>query len=84
MDAARELGQQIRAARERAGLTQAELGQFVGGADRHMIASLERGDVTTQVRRLLAILDAVGLDISLTPRTARLAQAATEPDDAES
>lgn len=69
---ARDLGQEIRRARNAAGLTQQELGEFIG-ADRIAIAALERGEVTTQVRRLLAVLDAVGLEIELQPRTRRLA-----------
>ncbi len=72
-NSAQELGTAIRQARRKAGLTQAELGEFVGGADRHMIASLERGELTRQLLRLLDIIDAVGLEINLRPRTARLA-----------
>jgi transcriptional regulator with XRE-family HTH domain len=78
---AQDLGRSIREARLRAGLTQADLGEFVGGADRHMIASLERGEFTTQMRRLLSILDAVGLEIALTPRSARLAADTGVPDE---
>jgi transcriptional regulator with XRE-family HTH domain len=66
------LATRIKAARREAGLTQAELGEFVG-ADRYAIAALERGHLTTQVRRLLQVLDAVGLEIDLQPRTRRLA-----------
>ena len=77
-DAAKELGAAIRRARRAAGLTQAELGEFAGGADRHMIAALERGEVTTQLQRLLDIVDAVGLEIDLRPRTVRLASSVGE------
>lgn len=75
--AAKRLATQIKAARRHAGLTQAELGEFVG-ADRYAIAAMESGRLTTQVRRLLEVLDAVGLEVELRPRTHRLATGAPE------
>lgn len=66
------LGQAIREARVRAHLNQSEMGEFAG-ADRYVIADLEKGRFTTQVRRLLAVLDAVGLEVSVVPRSRRLA-----------
>lgn len=68
------LGTSIRAARRAAGLTQAELGEFVG-ADRYAIAALERGRTTTQVQRLFDVLGAIGLEVEVRPRTKRLASA---------
>ncbi len=67
-----DLGRTIRAARRSAGLTQAGLGDFVG-TDRFTIAALERGQATTQVKRLFEVLSAVGLEIEIRPRTSRLA-----------
>lgn len=62
----------IRQARVDAGLTQAELGAFVG-ASRFAVADLEAGKVTTQLRRLIETLDAVGLELVVEPRSKRLA-----------
>ena len=76
-----KLGAAIRDARVRAHLNQTELGEFAG-VDRFTIANLERGQFTTQVRRLLAVLDAVGLELSVTSRSRRLASAA-EPEAAD-
>ena len=73
------LGVAIRDARVRAHLNQTELGEFAG-VDRYTIANLERGQFTAQVRRLLAVLEAVGLEIRVVPRSRGLASAA-EPDD---
>jgi transcriptional regulator with XRE-family HTH domain len=67
------IGAALRAARKRAGLTQSELAEFIGGVDRHVIARLERGDTTTQLQRLLELLDVVGLELEVRPRTVRLA-----------
>jgi DNA-binding XRE family transcriptional regulator len=67
----------VRGAREEAGLTQAELGEFVG-TDRFAIAAIERGRLTAQVRRLIEVLDAVGLEIQIHPRTHRLAASVGE------
>jgi HTH-type transcriptional regulator/antitoxin HipB len=71
-DPTADLGAAIRRARKAVGLTQAELGAFAG-ADRFAIAALERGQVTTQVKRLVAVLDAVGLELTVSPRSRRLA-----------
>lgn len=68
----REIGAAIRAARKGAGLTQADLGDFIG-ADRFAIADIERGEVTAQVRRLLDLIDILGLEIVVRPRTLGLA-----------
>lgn len=71
--AAERLGQAVRSARRELGMTQSDLGEYVGGIDRHMVAGIERGQVTQQVRRLLALLDVLGLDITVRPRSERLA-----------
>lgn len=61
------VGVALRAARQRAGLTQAELGEFAGGVDRHLVAALERGQVTIQTQRLFQLLSALGLDLVVRP-----------------
>ncbi len=66
-ETARKIGAAIRAARKAAGLSQADLGAFVGDLDRHVIAAIERGELTLQVRRLLQLLDAVGLALAVQP-----------------
>ncbi|HVX23490.1 MAG TPA: helix-turn-helix transcriptional regulator [Acidimicrobiales bacterium] len=58
-------------------MTQAELGEFAG-VDRSTVANLENARLTAQVRRLLAILDALGLHLTVTPRTRLLATAAAD------
>lgn len=73
LNAANELGETIRRARVAANLTQSDLGEFCGGVDRHVIAAIERGAVTTQVQRLFDVLDVLGLDIRVRPRTHRFA-----------
>jgi HTH-type transcriptional regulator / antitoxin HipB len=64
---AAELGSALSAARRRAGLSQAELGEFAGGIDRHFVAALEHGEVTTQLLRLIQLLDVVGLELVVRP-----------------
>ncbi|HEY9555198.1 MAG TPA: helix-turn-helix domain-containing protein [Acidimicrobiales bacterium] len=71
--AAHQLGAAVRAARKDAGLTQSELGELIDGMPRHMLADVENGRLTRQAQRLLAIFDAVGLELVLQPRSARLA-----------
>ena len=80
--AASRIATAIKDARLRAGLTQSELGEFVS-ADRFAIAALESATVTTQVRRLLDVLDAVGLEFDLRPHTQRLAAAPAPAGPAE-
>ncbi len=72
--AVENLAAAIRQARIEAGLTQAELGAFVG-ASRFVVADLEAGRATTQLRRLIEALDAVGLELTVEPRSKRLASA---------
>lgn len=75
MTAAKELGSAMRRARRALGLTQGELGQYVGGVDRHVVAAIERGEFTQQVQRLIALLDVLGLELTVRPRSERLASA---------
>jgi HTH-type transcriptional regulator/antitoxin HipB len=78
--AAAALGAAIRRARVDANLTQADVGEFLGGLDRHVVAALERGVVTTQVQRLLELLDVLGLELNVKPRTHGYATAHVDTD----
>ena len=77
-DAVQSLGGAIRQARIDAGLTQSELGEFMG-VDRFAVAKLESGRMTTQLRRLIEALDAVGLELTVVPRSRRFAMADSTP-----
>ncbi len=73
-ETAQNVGATIRDARVRAHLTQAELGAFAG-VDRFAIARLEKGLFTTQGRRLFDVLDVLGMEVEIVPRSERLATA---------
>lgn len=68
------IGEVLRQARQRSGLTQAELGEFAGGIDRHFVAGIERGDATKQLQRLLALAELLGLEIVARPVAGRAPQ----------
>lgn len=67
------VGEQIEQARARQRLTQADLAALVG-VSRTYISELEGGKETTHLRRLVAVLDALGLELVVQPRTRRLGQ----------
>ncbi|MGZ5301950.1 MAG: helix-turn-helix domain-containing protein [Actinomycetota bacterium] len=54
----------IRHYREEAGLTQAQLAELAG-LNRTYLSSLERGNETEQVRRLLRVLKQLGVRMTL-------------------
>jgi|HubBroStandDraft_6_1064221.scaffolds.fasta_scaffold5425698_1 transcriptional regulator with XRE-family HTH domain len=81
-DTADRIGAAIRDARVGAGLTQTELGAFVG-VDRFAIAQLENGRFTAQGRRLFDVLDALGMEIEVVRRSGRLAADATDATPAD-
>ncbi|MGZ5213260.1 MAG: helix-turn-helix domain-containing protein [Actinomycetota bacterium] len=58
------LGVAIRHYREEAGLTQAQLAELAG-LNRTYLSSLERGNETEQVRRLLRVLKQLGVRMTL-------------------
>lgn len=65
VDIPRQAGQYVRAAREAAGLTRAQLAENCGVSER-LLASLELGDATgIRLDKLLAILHAAGLSLSV-------------------
>ena len=61
---ARSIGRAVRHFREEAGLTQAELAEKAG-LHRQRIVELEHGQETEQMRRLLRVLRALGVRLSL-------------------
>ena len=74
-DVARQLGAEIAAARRRLGLSQQELGEFAG-TDRFYVGALEHGKQTEHLRRLVEVLDALGLELTVVSRTERLGRVA--------
>lgn len=78
------IAETLRLSRSRAGLTQAELAEFIG-VDRFAVARLESGRATTQVRQLVEALAALGLELTVAPKSRRLAVGGTDkPLEAES
>ena len=69
MDALRPLLNQIKAARERKGLSQRALGDRVGLPQSH-ISKIENGSVDLQTSSLLEIGRALDLELTLVPRGA--------------
>jgi transcriptional regulator with XRE-family HTH domain len=66
-----EIGQLLKASRQKAGLTQAELAAPLG-MSRATISSIEGGRCDEiGVTKLAALLDLVGLDLTVTERRAR-------------
>ena len=63
----------LREHRRELSLTQQELAELAG-TTRLQIVRLENGESTEYLRRLEAVLSAVGLELTVTPRTDRLAQ----------
>jgi transcriptional regulator with XRE-family HTH domain len=58
------IGSAIRHYRQEAGLSQDELGELTG-LDRFYISSLERGNESEQVKRILRILKQLGVRMTL-------------------
>ena len=64
----REIGLVIRAMRRDAGMTQVELASACGCSQR-FISQVERGKQTAELGKVLDVLTALGITISLTSRT---------------
>ena len=64
MTTVRDIGEAVRRARKALGLRQDELAAAAGVGLRFVV-ELERGKPTVQLGRALAVLAAVGLDVSL-------------------
>lgn len=61
------IGQAVRTARKSMGLTQPELAAAAGVGVRFLV-ELERGKPTVRLDRLLAVLEALGLELNVAPR----------------
>jgi y4mF family transcriptional regulator len=61
------IGQSVRTARKTLGLTQPELAAAAGVGLRFLV-ELERGKPTVRLDRMLAVLDALGLELQIAPR----------------
>lgn len=61
------IGQAVRTARKVMGLTQPELAAAAGVGLRFLV-ELERGKPTVRLDRMLAVLDALGLELQIAPR----------------
>lgn len=62
-----EIGIEIRRRRKRLRLTQADVAELVG-INRRLVSEVERGASSVTLRNLIAICDAVGLDLVSRPR----------------
>lgn len=65
-----DLARAIRELRSEHGATQQDVAEWIG-AHRNYVGQLERGDVSTQLLRLLDVLSYLGVDIELVPRGRR-------------
>ena len=63
------IGSAIRHARTQRGLSQQELADLLG-INRQYLVDLEHGRATTQLRRLVALLNSLGLDLVVSDRAA--------------
>ena len=62
-----QIGQLIRAARKEQGLTQVELASLAQVGPR-FIGELEKGKQTLAIEKVLQVLDALGIELTITPR----------------
>lgn len=62
-----EIGAEIRRRRKRLRLTQADVAELVG-VNRRLVSEVERGSASTSLRNLIAVCDAVGMDLVARPR----------------
>lgn len=64
----KQIGNIIRRARKKRGLTQAQLGQFAG-LRQETISLIESGNVATRLETMLAVLAALDLEFRITGRS---------------
>lgn len=62
-----EIGAEIRRRRRRLRLTQQDAADLAG-VNRRLVSEVERGRAAVTLHRLIAICDAVGLDLACRPR----------------
>lgn len=65
-----DLADAIRALRQERGVTQEDVADWIG-AHRNYVGQLERGDMSTQLTRLLDVLSYLGVDVELVSRGRR-------------
>jgi len=63
---ASDLGNCVRAARKAQGMTQKELAEFFTAFSREYLSDLENGKPTVELGKALAVLNALGLRVSIT------------------
>jgi len=78
MSVAKQIGSAVRASRRDLRLSQAELADLCG-FNRHYLGQLERGLDTEYVQRVETVLDTLGLELIVRPRTDRLAAEPSDP-----
>jgi len=64
----KQIGNLVRRARKKQGLSQAELGKRAG-LRQETISLIENGNPATKIETLLAILSALGLELRIVPRS---------------
>lgn len=64
-----DIGKAVQSARQRQKLTQAELAA-AAGVGKRFVVELEAGKPTVQLGKVLQVMSAAGVDITLTPRAA--------------
>ncbi|WP_085315431.1 helix-turn-helix transcriptional regulator [Derxia lacustris] len=68
---AAEVGDAVRSQRKRLALTQADIAGL-GGIGNRFLVELENGKPTVQLQKVLDVMDLLGLELVLRPRTPRL------------
>lgn len=66
LQAAKKLGAAIKDCRKKLGLTQTQLADLAG-VSLNYVSQLENGKPKTQLDKLLAVIDVLGLELALTP-----------------
>jgi HTH-type transcriptional regulator / antitoxin HipB len=72
------LAAEVRARRGRLGLTQRDLADMAGVSER-FVRFVEQGKPSVQLDSLTAVLETLGLELTLTTRTSQAARALTGP-----
>jgi y4mF family transcriptional regulator len=70
MSTTQQIADAVRATRKRLGLRQDQLAA-AAGVGVHFLVELERGKASAQLGKTLAVLDALGLNVSLVDRLGR-------------
>lgn len=65
-DILKEFGKNLRAERNRAGLSQEQLAEKIGVSYGQVVGTIERGETNTSLSVIVAIMDALDLDFGKT------------------